>query len=337
MCSNAHLRRGPAPRSRSPRCMTSPSVSATRDRTPPARTVPASRRNAPDNGGSRSRMLILILAQLGLAGQRGQRRQARARVCNELRKAARRSRRRRIVVQVGADEDVDDSRRLYQPVSTKDALLRDGGGARRVHVQAVQALATRRSTLAVLQRKEEILRLLDDSDDGTVKLSIAGPARSRAAPRWARDVTVSDQGVGPPPGAIADQHCGRLSTNQELMDLMYDLKLAVVGQDVDTTLSYKDFFVMEDVDAASKVVQARRSGDDQDDARNHQRRWADATSSSARERATNDAAAASTCAARRRRNGRIAPRWRRPDGRSSELSGSREERTRAPRCCARAT
>merc|ERR1719160_569900 len=42
------------------------------------------------------------------------------------------------------------------------------------------------------------------------------------------------------------------------MDLMYDLKMAVAGQDVATTLSYKDvIFVMEDVDAASKVVHRR--------------------------------------------------------------------------------
>ena len=50
----------------------------------------------------------------------------------------------------------------------------------------------------------------------------------------------------------------RLSTNQQLMDLMYDLKLNVMGQDVAVQLGFKDvIFVMEDVDAASKVVQRR--------------------------------------------------------------------------------
>ncbi len=50
----------------------------------------------------------------------------------------------------------------------------------------------------------------------------------------------------------------RLSTNQQLMDLMYDLKLSVLGQDVPITLSFKDvIFVFEDVDAASDIVHRR--------------------------------------------------------------------------------
>merc|ERR1719424_1910364 len=50
----------------------------------------------------------------------------------------------------------------------------------------------------------------------------------------------------------------RLSTNQQLMDLMYDLKLNVMGQDVAVQLAFKDvIFVMEDVDAASEIVHRR--------------------------------------------------------------------------------
>ena len=50
----------------------------------------------------------------------------------------------------------------------------------------------------------------------------------------------------------------RLSTNQQLMDLMYDLKLSVAGQDMAIQLSFKDvIFVMEDVDAASSIVHRR--------------------------------------------------------------------------------
>jgi chaperone BCS1 len=50
----------------------------------------------------------------------------------------------------------------------------------------------------------------------------------------------------------------RLTTNQQLMDLMYDLKLAVVGQDTAAALTFDDVvFVMEDVDAASHIVHRR--------------------------------------------------------------------------------
>ena len=112
---------------------------------------------------------------------------------------------------------------------------------------------------------------------------------------------------------------------------MYDLKLAVVGQDVATTRSYKDvIFVMEDVDAASKVVtpaSSRRPGDDeQDDPRDHQRRWADADGRARdAETSTNDAAAAASAANDAARpvvaaDARIARCGRRRGPTSSELN-----------------
>jgi len=52
----------------------------------------------------------------------------------------------------------------------------------------------------------------------------------------------------------------RIKTNQDLMNIMFDLKFDVDGEDVPIELAFKDtIFVMEDVDCASKVVHQRRS------------------------------------------------------------------------------
>jgi len=53
---------------------------------------------------------------------------------------------------------------------------------------------------------------------------------------------------------------GSIKTNQQLMDVMYDLKLKVDGSDNTPRLEFKDvIFVIEDVDAASKIVLRREA------------------------------------------------------------------------------
>ena len=58
--------------------------------------------------------------------------------------------------------------------------------------------------------------------------------------------------------SIVNVPLARISTNQELMDIMFDQQYLVMGDEVPIKLGFKDvIFVMEDVDAASKVVQRR--------------------------------------------------------------------------------
>lgn len=58
--------------------------------------------------------------------------------------------------------------------------------------------------------------------------------------------------------SIVNVPLARIATNQELMDIMFDQQYAVLGDDVPIKLGFKDvIFVMEDVDAASKVVNRR--------------------------------------------------------------------------------
>jgi len=57
---------------------------------------------------------------------------------------------------------------------------------------------------------------------------------------------------------IVNISLSKIKTNQELMDLMFDQKFAVAGEDIPVKLNFSDvIFVMEDVDAASKIVHKR--------------------------------------------------------------------------------
>merc|ERR1712203_1223119 len=58
--------------------------------------------------------------------------------------------------------------------------------------------------------------------------------------------------------SIVNVPLARIGTNQELMDIMFDQQYMVEGEEVPIKLGFKDvIFVMEDIDAASKVVQRR--------------------------------------------------------------------------------
>ncbi|KAF1336104.1 Mitochondrial chaperone bcs1-b, partial [Globisporangium splendens] len=54
----------------------------------------------------------------------------------------------------------------------------------------------------------------------------------------------------------------KIKTNQELMDAVFDLKFAVQGLDLPVQMGFEDVvFVMEDIDCASSVVDARKAED----------------------------------------------------------------------------
>jgi chaperone BCS1 len=61
--------------------------------------------------------------------------------------------------------------------------------------------------------------------------------------------------------SIVNVPLSRISTNQELMDVVFDQRYSVKGEDVPIRLKFKDVvYVFEDVDAASKVVHRREGG-----------------------------------------------------------------------------
>ncbi|RHY21103.1 hypothetical protein DYB32_009894 [Aphanomyces invadans] len=59
---------------------------------------------------------------------------------------------------------------------------------------------------------------------------------------------------------IVNISLSKIKTNQELMDMMFDLKFGIQGEDLPIKLAFDNIvFVMEDVDCASNVVHARTS------------------------------------------------------------------------------
>lgn len=58
--------------------------------------------------------------------------------------------------------------------------------------------------------------------------------------------------------SIVSVNLSRIETNQQLMDMLFELKCKVAGEDMPVNLSFKDvIFVLEDVDAASSIVHSR--------------------------------------------------------------------------------
>jgi chaperone BCS1 len=60
---------------------------------------------------------------------------------------------------------------------------------------------------------------------------------------------------------------GKIKTNQELLDSLFDMKFSVQGLDTPIENAFEDVvFVMEDIDCASSIVNARTTEEDLDDA-----------------------------------------------------------------------
>ena len=86
------------------------------------------------------------------------------------------------------------------------------------------------------------------------RLPIVGAARSSTPPRLEPQALAEKTGRN-----VVNVPLGRIKTNQELMGMMFDPSFSVPGMESPVKLEFsKTIFVMEDVDAASKVVLERR-------------------------------------------------------------------------------
>ena len=162
----------------------------------------------------------------------------------------------------------DNSRYLYELKSISTASATDddsgggGGGAASSYFTRYRLSDEKTFDSLFFRQKESMLRLIKHFLDRSGKYSISG---------YPHKLGILLHG---PPGsgktslikALA-QHTGRsivnvplarISTNEQLMSIFFDHRKYVQGEDVAVKLSFKDvIYVMEDVDAASKVVKRR--------------------------------------------------------------------------------
>ncbi|TYZ66204.1 hypothetical protein PybrP1_004573, partial [[Pythium] brassicae (nom. inval.)] len=141
----------------------------------------------------------------------------------------------------------DKSRYFYIQAGTKGTKASEGDGA------AAAAVAYKRYALGedktfenlFFEEKATVLQLLDNFTNKSGKFAIKGfPLIKAVAQHTKRHiVTIS---------------LGKIRTNQELLDALFDMKFAVQGLDTPVEMNFEDVvFVMEDIDCASSIVNAR--------------------------------------------------------------------------------
>ncbi|KAG6610826.1 mitochondrial chaperone BCS1-B [Phytophthora cinnamomi] len=113
--------------------------------------------------------------------------------------------------------------------------------------------------------KESLLQLLDHFENKTGKFAIEGFPNKVGlllyGPPGTGKTSVIKAVAEKTGRHIVNIPLGKVKTNQELMDAMFDLRYAVDGLDLPVRMGFKDVvFVMEDIDCASSVVASREDG-----------------------------------------------------------------------------
>ncbi|KAG2996778.1 hypothetical protein JG687_00013969 [Phytophthora cactorum] len=115
------------------------------------------------------------------------------------------------------------------------------------------------------EEKDSLLQLLDHFENKTGKFAIEGFPNKVGlllyGPPGTGKTSVIKAVAEKTGRHIVNISLGKVTTNQELMDAMFDLRYAVDGLDLPVLMGFKDIvFVMEDIDCASSVVASREEG-----------------------------------------------------------------------------
>jgi len=113
--------------------------------------------------------------------------------------------------------------------------------------------------------KENLLHLLDNFLEKRGKYSIAGYPDKLGlllyGPPGTGKTSMIKAMASKTNRSIVNVSLSKIKTNQELMDIFFDQKFKVDGEELPVKLQFKDtIFVLEDVDAASKIVHKRGKG-----------------------------------------------------------------------------
>jgi len=161
----------------------------------------------------------------------------------------------------------DHSRYMYELVSIggkKEEGDEGGDSARKYRRYKLSDEKTFKSLF--FPEKEALLKLLEDFTAKQGKYSIPGYPHKLGilchGPPGTGKTSMIKAMANHLQRNIVNVPLARIQTNSELMDVMFDNKYQVRGQEVPIKLRFKDvIFVMEDVDAISRIVHKRDSKD----------------------------------------------------------------------------
>uniref|UniRef100_K3W9K6 AAA+ ATPase domain-containing protein n=1 Tax=Globisporangium ultimum (strain ATCC 200006 / CBS 805.95 / DAOM BR144) TaxID=431595 RepID=K3W9K6_GLOUD len=114
------------------------------------------------------------------------------------------------------------------------------------------------------EEKEQVLQLLDNFTNKSGKFAIKGfPYKLGLllhGPPGTGKTSLIKAVAQYTKRHIVTISLGKIKTNQELLDALFDMKFAVQGLDTPIEMAFEDVvFVMEDIDCASSIVNARKS------------------------------------------------------------------------------
>jgi len=162
-------------------------------------------------------------------------------------------------------ENTDKSRYFFMPhspVSGGDPGKGGGKGGGGPTYKKYLLSEHKRFNSLFFPEKTEILKVIDDFLEKKGKFAIEGFPNKLGlllhGPPGTGKTSVIKSIAQYTKRHIVDVPLSKVKTNQELFDAMFDLIFAVPGEDESIRMDFNDIvFVMEDVDAASKIVYSR--------------------------------------------------------------------------------